>query len=80
MQNFRNLKVWQKSHSLALHVYAKTADGEIPDQPVAQRSVLVDEQDRRRRAAIWKHIAVQPVPPCRYPPGCSAQESRVSEA
>lgn len=25
MQDFRNLKVWQKSHSLALQVYAKTA-------------------------------------------------------
>ena len=25
MQDFRKLKVWQKSHSLALHVYAKTA-------------------------------------------------------
>jgi len=25
MQDFRKLKVWQKSHLLALHVYAKTA-------------------------------------------------------
>jgi four helix bundle protein len=25
MQNFRKLKVWQKSHSLVLQVYAKTA-------------------------------------------------------
>ena len=25
MQDFRKLKVWQKSHSLVLHVYAKTA-------------------------------------------------------
>ena len=24
MQDFRNLKVWQRSHSLTLHVYAKT--------------------------------------------------------
>ena len=26
MQDYRKLKAWQKSHSLALHTYAETAD------------------------------------------------------
>ena len=51
MQNFRNLKVWQKSHSLALHVYAKTAD--FPKVEVFG----VTAQARRAAVSIAANIA-----------------------
>jgi four helix bundle protein len=44
MQDFRKLKVWQKAHALALHVYSKTAD--FP------KSELFGVTSQTRRAAV----------------------------
>jgi hypothetical protein len=51
MQDFRKLKVWQKSHSLALHVYAKTAN--FPKT----ETFGVTAQTRRAAVSIAANIA-----------------------
>lgn len=51
MQDFRKLKVWQKSHALALHVYGKTADF-----PKAEM-FGVTAQTRRAAVSIAANIA-----------------------
>ena len=51
MQDFRNLRVWRKSHSLTLHVYAKTADF-----PKAEAFGLT-AQARRAAVSIAANIA-----------------------
>jgi len=51
MQNFRDLKVWQKAHALVLAVYAATADF-----PAAERFGLTSQM-RRAAASISANIA-----------------------
>ena len=51
MQDFRKLKVWQKSHTLALHVYAKTSDF-----PKAETFGLT-AQTRRAAVSVAANIA-----------------------
>ena len=51
MQDFRKLKVWQKSHSLALEVYAKTAT--FPKN----ETFGVTAQARRAAVSIAANIA-----------------------
>ena len=51
MQDFRKLKVWQKSHSLVLHVYSKTVD--FPKTEVFG----VTAQTRRAAVSIAANIA-----------------------
>ena len=51
MQDFRKLKVWQKSHDLALHVYTKTAG--FPKSEMFG----VTAQTRRAAVSIAANIA-----------------------
>ena len=51
MQDFRRLNVWQKSHRLTLHVYAKTAD--FPKTEMFG----VTAQTRRAAVSIAANIA-----------------------
>jgi len=51
MQDFRKLKVWQKSHALALHVYARTA--RFPKEEMFG----ITTQARRAAVSIAANIA-----------------------
>lgn len=51
MQDFRKLQVWQKSHSLALHVYAQTATSPKTEM------FGVTAQARRAAVSIAANIA-----------------------
>ena len=51
MQNFRDLKVWQKAHAMALSIYAATANF-----PSAERFGLTSQM-RRAAASVPANIA-----------------------